>query len=559
MSENLIIACVKWGRTFPAAWANILYDMVRRNLPETPFDFYCFTDNAADLNPDISARELPGNLNNWWNKLYLFKEGIFPPGQRIIYFDLDTLITGEIDDIVKYSGDFALLGDFYRPGGYGSGVMMWPGGTNHHIWREFEKAGRPNLQGGDQIWLEKTRPGADLLQDLFPGKFASFKVNCRPLPPEGTSVVCFHGEPKQDNADERWVADLWKIGGTFNPGARALSDEPHSCDGADFRTDARSGANSGACPPVELRDDADTGNPPVPPGCAEFAESRRRDACPDDGRSALRASPSDSTNATATQSARLIGKGSRYLSAHEEKIANIRHAISLPYPWLEQKPPHGKTAAIIGGGASLNKHVEEIRQRCTDGDSLFAVNNSAGWLAKNNIGFDNHILSAADFEPINLAGITRYCASTCPPAVFEKAHGNIIIWHPEIPGITELIRLELQNDKRPQEFIRSSAAGLMVVRLVYALGYRTIHLYGFDSCLDENGAHHAYPQPQNDNDRRIETESGGRQFQAAPWMLDQAREFVSLTHEMAGNRCKIKVHGEGLIPYIAGLLNPSLL
>jgi len=464
MSENLVIACVKWGKAFPAAWANILYDMVQRNLPNTAFDFFCFTDDATGLHPNISVRELPRNLTGWWNKLYLFKEGTFSAHQRIIYFDLDTLIIGKLDDIVKYQGDFALLRDFYRPGGYGSGVMMWPGGTNHHIWSEYEKAGRPNLPGGDQIWLEKICPGADLLQNLFPNRFASYKVNCHPLPPENASVVCFHGEPKQDNANEHWVADVWQVGGIFNP---ALG----------------------------------------------------------------------------------------YLSADEEKIVNIRHAISLPYPWLKAKPSHGKTAAIIGGGPALNKHVEEIRQRSKGGDTIFAVNNSAAWLEQHNTGFDGHILSTMDFEPVNLPGTTSYCSSACSPAVFEKTSaGNIIIWHPEISGIAELIRLELQNEKTPQEFIKGGTTGLMAIWLVYTLGYRMISLYGFDSCLDVNGAHHAYPQRRNDNDRVIETESGGRRFYAAPWMLNQAREFVSVARELASKGCKITVHGEGLIHYIAGLL-----
>jgi hypothetical protein len=37
-------------------------------------------------------------------------------------------------------------------------------------------------------------PCTDIWQDLYPGKFVSFKRDCIPYPPEGASVVCFHGE-----------------------------------------------------------------------------------------------------------------------------------------------------------------------------------------------------------------------------------------------------------------------------------------------------------------------------------------------------------------------------
>jgi hypothetical protein len=188
--------------------------MVRRHLPgNAAFAFQCFTDDATGLNPAIAPRALPGNLTGWWNKLHLFREGVFDAGQRVIYFDLDTLITGGIEPLLRYGGEFALLRDFYRPDGYGSGVMLWRAGACHSLWARYEAAGRPMPAGGDQAWIETAWKGAELLQDIFPGFFASFKTDCRPLPPADARVICFHGEPKQDNCGAPWVREIWRPGG----------------------------------------------------------------------------------------------------------------------------------------------------------------------------------------------------------------------------------------------------------------------------------------------------------------------------------------------------------
>ena len=64
-------------------------------------------------------------MNGWWNKLYLFKDGLFPKGDRILYFDLDTVITGRLDEIASYDGNFAILRDWLEPEIVNSSVMAW--------------------------------------------------------------------------------------------------------------------------------------------------------------------------------------------------------------------------------------------------------------------------------------------------------------------------------------------------------------------------------------------------------------------------------------------------
>ena len=133
---------------------------------------------------------------SWWAKLEMFRPDAFPAGERVLYLDLDSIVTGSLDDIATYAGPFACLRDFYRPWGLGSGVMLWEHGTCNDLWSEWDAKGRPKLKGGDQAWVEVMRPDAVRLQDQFPGQFASWKRDCVTGIPAGTRVVCFHGKPR---------------------------------------------------------------------------------------------------------------------------------------------------------------------------------------------------------------------------------------------------------------------------------------------------------------------------------------------------------------------------
>jgi hypothetical protein len=99
-------------------YVEILHDMVMRNLAGGhEGKFVCFTDDPEPYAVGIEKRELPClGLNGWWNKLSLFRDDLFPEGDRILYFDLDTLITGRLDEIVKYDGEFAPGIKHDRPG-----------------------------------------------------------------------------------------------------------------------------------------------------------------------------------------------------------------------------------------------------------------------------------------------------------------------------------------------------------------------------------------------------------------------------------------------------------
>jgi len=220
----LHVVCIRAGAAFAPAYVTVLQDMVARNLEGGfPGRFVCFTDRRDELPLSVETRPLPADLPGWWSKLALFRDGLFPDGDRVLFFDLDTVITGSIDALAKYEGEFAILRDFYRPNGLQSSVMAWRAGQHAEIWRTFEAAGCPmDDPGGDQAWIEKhCHPSrVQRLQTMFPEMFVSYK-QCRGIPQQA-SVVVFHGRPRPHEITDGWVPKVWTISGLSHAELKAV-------------------------------------------------------------------------------------------------------------------------------------------------------------------------------------------------------------------------------------------------------------------------------------------------------------------------------------------------
>lgn len=208
----LNVVCIQTGNYLGrgAEYVRKLRAQVKRHLT-LPHRFFVVTDDASSLYPGMTCK--PAALPGWWEKIRLFKPGMFEG--RVLFLDLDTYLVGNIDDIASYGGQFATLQDFWRPQGLGPAVMLWePGDFTASIWQEFEAQGKPmSHPQGDQFWLENLDQGKfakriDILQRLYPGAFVSYKTHAVEAVPEGAKVVCFHGKPRPHEATG-WAEGVW--------------------------------------------------------------------------------------------------------------------------------------------------------------------------------------------------------------------------------------------------------------------------------------------------------------------------------------------------------------
>lgn len=177
-----------------------------------PHRTYLLTDEPASLYPRIKVK--PAVYRSWWEKLRIFKPGMFPDGM-VLFLDLDTIIVDNIDFLGDYTGHFAIPHDFWRPEGLGPGVMLFDPEWATFIYEEWSAAGFPQTDPrGDAGWMENLNQGrmrkeVDIMQTLWPGAFVSYKTVAINSVPPNAKVVCFHGRPRPHEAGG-WVKQVWQ-------------------------------------------------------------------------------------------------------------------------------------------------------------------------------------------------------------------------------------------------------------------------------------------------------------------------------------------------------------
>lgn len=195
-----------------AEYVHNLRRQLARNLT-IPFRVYVLTDDVASNYPGAIVK--PSVYRGWWEKLRIFKPGMFREG-HVMFLDLDTIILENIDHIASYKGHFATLRDFWNPQGLGPAVMIFDPAWASFIYEEWAADGFPMTDGrGDQAWIENLHQGrmrkeVDILQDMHPGEFHSYKTTCTNGIPQGAKVVCFHGKPRPHQVRDGWVPQYFK-------------------------------------------------------------------------------------------------------------------------------------------------------------------------------------------------------------------------------------------------------------------------------------------------------------------------------------------------------------
>ena len=237
--SEIIVVCLKWGTRYPGSYVSRLARAVADHLP-VPHRFVCLTDDPAGLGDAVTPVAIPSFplpkalwARGIWPKLTLFTPGLFPDGARVLYLDLDLMVTGALTPFIDAIRPGALhiirewnpallklLPVAWRPDrGGNSSVVGFVAGEQSHILERFThdpEAVRAAFRN-DQEFITAHAEG----RTYWPADWcASFKRHCvwyypwnmiltRPKQPDWARVIVFHGKPDPtdligDDPRQRW-------------------------------------------------------------------------------------------------------------------------------------------------------------------------------------------------------------------------------------------------------------------------------------------------------------------------------------------------------------------
>lgn len=225
------VVTFKWDKpgyrsTFNEGHVNILFNMLKRNST-VPFKMFCVTDNAKDINPDITVIPIWPNpaphyggatRPNCFVRLKMFSEEVqqMLGGDKSIWIDLDTVITGNIDSILTDPADFKIWKVDGEVSACNGSLCMIKHGVRTDIWDTFRPSdvdkhsayrGKLGLIGSDQAWIMQKLNDKT---EFFGQKDGVYSFRCHlketlDLPPKA-KIVFFHGQfdPWMDHVKKRW-------------------------------------------------------------------------------------------------------------------------------------------------------------------------------------------------------------------------------------------------------------------------------------------------------------------------------------------------------------------
>lgn len=223
MTLPTVVCVLRRGKEYTGAHVAALLEGVISWWPKKqPLRFVALTDFGINASAVLEAnsigaprgvkfeiRKLRSSWPGWWAKMEIFSAEHDDLGD-ILYFDLDTMIIGPLDDIAKPRQAPVLLQDFYQPKKINTGMMYLPTGSRPDVyagWLEMSAEYLKKLPGDgdylDLLWRGKV----GLWQSALPEQVVSYKVHCRQnkgqAPPRDARVICFHGRPRP------WNTPLW--------------------------------------------------------------------------------------------------------------------------------------------------------------------------------------------------------------------------------------------------------------------------------------------------------------------------------------------------------------
>lgn len=230
---------------------------------------------------------------------------------------------------------------------------------------------------------------------------------------------------------------------------------------------------------------------------------------------------------------------------------NIYANTRKPLRWLAAQPERSEALILVGGGPSISDHLGDIMWLKKSGGKIMAINAASKWLTSKGVEVDYQLTCDAKDETATLVdpkANEHLFASQCSPLTVDRVT-HPILYHLDTPKCED----QFPADKRKRGgyalFNGSASSGVTALPVGYGLGFRTFHVFGYDSS-NRAGKTHAYAQDMNKVIPNMTVNWCGTEYEASITMKAQAERFQIMGQHLKQLGCTVEVHGDGLLPHM---------
>lgn len=243
-----------------------------------------------------------------------------------------------------------------------------------------------------------------------------------------------------------------------------------------------------------------------------------------------------------------------------QRRANLKLALATGLPDLRElrlgRPLQDRPSVIIGGGPSVEFHVEHIEQLRQSGAAVFAIERMLPWCLNHGFAPDYVVTMDASDDVVEafhtLPTTSAYLVATqCQPAVYDKLKNcSVYLFNTPQKGIS---MADLWDDANREYVTQVNAGGsvtLCAMSLAMTLASKDLHIFGFD-CHVTNGGYATGIAGVGEQLHTYEVRIDGtdRLFRVTSPYVSFAQQFFRLM-EMArreGHLRSAKVYGDSLV------------
>src|ERR1044071_8385633 len=206
----ITVACVlKVGGLYTADHVRVLESMVSRNLDGID-RFVCLSD-APFILPFVERIPLAHRWLGGWSKLELFRPKIFDDQERVLYFDIASVITGNLSSLAARKETFVTLWrQMEKPRvRLSSKVMLFTAGNMADIYSTFARtpAKMAEVAKSPDAVIDRYAMRPAYWEDVLPGQVLSYEAHCLQGLPADARVVTFDQQRPWDLIEQDWIRE----------------------------------------------------------------------------------------------------------------------------------------------------------------------------------------------------------------------------------------------------------------------------------------------------------------------------------------------------------------